>query len=698
MADVQGESKAPDVPVEGGPVRKINKMVLNQMGNEYSKLFERYSSDRKLIEQKWLRNLRQYLGIYDPEVERLLQANSSRAYPRITRVKCISLLSRVMNLMFPGNERNWEIKASPSADMDPDEVMAAVEDLMKLRQQQGLQTEPNEELLEAAVQDVAEKRAIELSKLIDDQLQELGGDQTEDYILINRRVLVSGIRYGAGVLQGPFIREEPRTVWQFTDDGGVEPVERVLYKPQFENVSIWDYYPDMAARKAPGDGYFLRKIMSKTGLRELADREDFFSDQIKDIIRSNPSGNYKAQEFEEQLRAMGNKAHVDDKNRDHNDKYEVIVWNGPIPADKLVHMGADVPEENKADRLDAELWMVGRRVIKADLNPWVRLGVDVKTIHTFIFDENDTSPLGDGLPDAMRDSQMAVCAAARMSLDNAAITCGPNLEVNLDLLKMDQDITQIEPYKIWYREGLDQAAGVPAVRKVEIDGHLGELQNLMTVFMQFADQETFIGPATGGDMTAMPSEPMRTAAGASMVRGDAALPFKDIVRNFDSFTQSVILSLVAFNKKYNPGLAPEGDYNIIARGATSLVAKEVRAMQVDALAQTLTDEEKDHIDSRKLARSRLAARDMEDMLVSDSQAQINRDQRMAAEQDQMQQMREMAAAQLREILSEAYKNITQGQKNTANAQATTATAALDILTRSVEVDNEQNTRPGEQAA
>jgi hypothetical protein len=113
-------------------------------------------------------------------------------------------------------------------------------------------------------------------------------------------------------------------------------------------------------------------------------------------------------------------------------------------------------------------------------------------------------------------------------------------------------------------------AQFPAVRKVEVDGHLPELENLIKLFMDFADMETFVGPATGGDVAKAPSEPMRTAAGASMLRGDAALPFKDIVRNFDTFKQSVILSLVQFNKKFNPGLAQAGDYNVIARGATSL--------------------------------------------------------------------------------------------------------------------------------
>ena len=45
-----------------------------------------------------------------------------------------------------------------------------------------------------------------------------------------------------------------------------------------------------------------------------------------------------------------------------------------------------------------------------------------------------------------------------------------------------------------------------------------------------------------------------------MLRGDAALPFKDVVRAYDRFTQSVLLSLVQFNRKFNPKRAAAGDY------------------------------------------------------------------------------------------------------------------------------------------
>ncbi|MFM7856222.1 MAG: hypothetical protein ACKO96_30940, partial [Flammeovirgaceae bacterium] len=103
LATAHSEIAPPDVrvgetPLSPAPVKVIKSDELRQLGQNLEKLFTQYVSDRRIAELKWLRNLRQYLGIYDPEIERDLSPNRSKAYPRITRVKCISVLSHIMNL------------------------------------------------------------------------------------------------------------------------------------------------------------------------------------------------------------------------------------------------------------------------------------------------------------------------------------------------------------------------------------------------------------------------------------------------------------------------------------------------------------------------------------------------------------------------------------------------------------------------
>lgn len=682
----------PAVPVEtaDAPARVINPQALIQLGMELMRLFKQYSDDRVLQEQKFIRNLRQYLGIYDPEIEKALEPNQSRAYPRLTRVKCISMLARIMNMMFPGNEKNWELDASPSAEMNPLDVKAAVEQLMQeyAASSNGQQPQMSDALVDEAVQRLAKQRARDLEKVIDDQLTEIGGDQTLDYISLVRQVVFSGIRYGLGVLEGPYLKTEKMTVWSPVT-GGFEPTERTIRKPLYEFLSVWDYYPDMSGKTlGTGEGYFTRKVMGRSGVRKLAERPDFFADQIKKYLTQNTGGNYRPKTFENELKMLGTKANVNDVKQDPGGKYEVIIWKGPVSAQTLMQVGVSVPEDKQGDDIEAEVWMLDNVVIKASMNAWRMMGCDVKTVHTFVFDEDDTSPIGNGLPNVLRDSQMNICNAVRMALDNASVVCGPMLEMNVALLRAGQDSKPIQAYQVFERDDDGLTAQFPAIREVKVESHIADLEALIEMFMKFADLETFVGPATGGDVEKTPSEPMRTAAGASMMKGDAALPFKDIIRNFDFFTQSVILSLVYFNRKFNPQLAAEGDYDVIARGATSLVAKEVRGIQTDILAQTLSPEDRDWIEEEDFVRQRLASRDMEGMMVSKDEAMRKRAARLAAQAEISDLEKEMMRAEIRNELSQAFKNITQGQKNSATADATTANAAIGILEAGTENGDE----------
>jgi hypothetical protein len=215
------------------------------------------------------------------------------------------------------------------------------------------------------------------------------------------------------------------------------------------------------------------------------------------------------------------------------------------------------------------------------------------------------------------------------------------------------------------------------VRNIPLDGHIDELLKVNEMFRNFADQETFVNPMTGGDMQKGPSEPFRTAAGASMIRGEAALPFKDVVRNYDVFTESFIGSIVLFNKHFNSKPSIKGDFQPVARGSTSLVAKEVRGMGYDQLATTLRPQEEMYVDWYKLLRERLSVRDMDpSILVTEDEAQ--RREQAAAEQAaaQAEQTATMVRAEVRKTLADAVKALTQADKNTSAADAQVYTAVL----------------------
>ena len=373
--------------VEGGedeaPVKELNPIELRNVGEKLTTLFEQYRSDRRILELRWLRNERQYLGIYDPEIEKELSVNRSKAYPRLTRIKCISVLSRLMNLMFPGNERNWEIHASPDPDMTPEDVKEAIENAQKKDQEKGIQTTVDLPYAMAAMQTWAEDHAETLTTLIDDQLQELGGDQTYDFIALNREVLRQGIIYGPGLLRGPFARETKSTKWVMDPTSKTPKAQKTtVYKPVFEFLRCWDFYPDLSAKTfAEMDGYFTRHVMSRAQIKKLSRRTDFMTKQIDSYLSAHQMGNYRPQPFETELRAMGVKVNVNEM-KTETSKYEVIVWHGQLSGAFLQMCGVKVDQDKLSDDMDAEVWTIEGNVIKCMLNPWAELDVDVKTLHT----------------------------------------------------------------------------------------------------------------------------------------------------------------------------------------------------------------------------------------------------------------------------------------------------------------------------
>jgi len=92
-----------------------------------------------------------------------------------------------------------------------------------------------------------------------------------------------------------------------------------------------------------------------------------------------------------------------------------------------------------------------------------------------------------------------------------------------------------------------------------------ELTKVVSLFNASPTRKASSTRDGAADIQKMPSEPFRNATGASMIRGDLALPFKDAVRNFDQFTLSVIPPrFIAFSRAFNRRPETEGDYHPIA--------------------------------------------------------------------------------------------------------------------------------------
>lgn len=679
--------------VEDGTGAVYYAEALARMGNHLSQRFSVHKADRRTQEQQWLRNLYQFTGKYDPEVESKLDANRSRAYPKLTRTKIMVIVARLMNLLFPQGDKSWGIGASKVPVLTQDDLTTAFRE-WRLEN-------PNAEVTREELDKIIRKFAVEAAEKmevhIEAQLQDAMGSATEtdnsDFVALCRRVILSAAIYNTGVLKGPMTLSRRKSTIAVTP--GIDPTVTMVdsFRPYFEAVDIWRYYPDMQARTfSDMEGEFEEHIYTKQQLEGLMRRDDFISEHIKEFLEKHQDGNYTPATHEQDLDNLAGMKQASQRGK----RYRVQEFWGNVSKEFVESTGLELPDDIEGvSQFRVTAWVADRWVIKLALNP---MPAHTNVYHKFVFDDSVPGLMGGSMCEIMRDSQMAVSSAARMLIDNASVTCGPMLEIDTSKLLGGQDIKTIGPYRNYFTDMRNNPAGHRAINNVSVDSHMNELLAVMNQFLQFSDMETFV--AGYGDVENTPGEALRTSAGASMVLGNAALPFRDIVRSFDRFTVSVLNALIEWNRIFNEDIEFVGDLRPVAKGATSLIAKEVRAFALDNLKQTLDEEEMMYIDSEKLLEQRLMARDIPVMDIKASQEEVDR-RKEAREQEReqaRQQAQELFRAELREILSESMKNAAQAKKHLDNADAAAVKALLDVAelpTKDVENANRQPNAPVE---
>lgn len=654
----------------------IDEEKLNALGARLFSMFSTYKTDRRAIEQRWMRNLYQVRGIYDPEVLNMIPADRSKAYPKMTAWMVRGTVARLMQMLFPQTEKNYGVRASPLPDLSTQQLQHVLDSLVAAKAQDGdpSQVQLSDDEIEKGIREFAVGKAEAMETKIDDDLQEM------EFVTLARKVVRSAAIYNIGVLEGPFHEKVKARTWQRdTNTGRYIAVEIDKYKPLYEFCPVWEYYPDLTAPDVTRqDGSFRRRIMTRAEVEGLASRADFLPDRVLDYLAKNTSGNYSAEWWESVMKGEPKSAQASVSHKESR-KYEVLSYWGAVTGRELRSAGVTVADSDLGRSFNANVWMIGDLVIKAKLAP---LGGDVRNFHIFVFEDDDLSILGNGLCDTLRDSQLSLCETVRAILDNVSVV-GPMAEVNTDMLTPGQSHS-ISKHKTWFRESNGgQSDAIPAVRNVTIDSHVHELLPLAQMFLGFADKESGLPPASLGDTSGGGSEALRTQRNASMFLGAAALPVRDTVRNYDTFTISLISSLVAWNAKYDPNPSRDGDHNIIARGSTSLIAKEVLAQSLAEFKQTLTPDELPHVKTRALLIERAKANDIPiDELMEDEDKANEIIQQNAQAQAQAQQAQtELIAAQVKQALAIALQNEAKAASEQAGIGLSAMQTILDAINK-----------------
>lgn len=546
---------------------------LGMLGGRLQRLFDDQVGKRADIETRWLEDLRQYNGLYDPDVAAALKdSNRSQAFINITRPKVNKFEARTGDMLFPTDERNWGIGPTPVPeliDQTGDRTPMTTEDGQAITVG-GKPVTPADAVGEILKE--AKKKAEMMQREMDDQLREC------NYNGVGRDVIHSAAVLGTGVLKGPVVIGKTKKSWrQIVDDVGTKAQVMTIedeHRPIAECVDVWNFYPDMNARSIDDAEFvFERHYMTRRQIRELKKRPGFIKSQI-DLLLQKEGDPRTTSYFVAELRTMSGTSQ-----QDMTGRFELIEYHGPITMADLEACGAEISEDaDPRDEVEGVVWFADGIVIKAVINP---LDTAERPYSIFCCENDDTSIFGLGIPRICRHQQQVINSAWRMAMDNAGLSTGPQIVINERLIRPADGNWALTPRKLWILND-PQAPINAAFASFEVNSHTQELLAIINQAKAMVDDESGVKPVDQGDAGVAP----RTNLGVAMMMNVHNIDTRRSVKMWDDgITKPFIGRLYDWNMQYNENEDIKGDYRVDARGSSALLVREMQQQSLMQLSQ-----------------------------------------------------------------------------------------------------------------
>ena len=546
---------------------------------------------KKPIEDEMLRALRQRNGQYEPDkLQQIKAQGGSEIYMMITEVKCRAAESWLRDILLDSGTPPWDIVPTPIPDLSPNDRreiqdIFANEVLTMLQENQKAPTkEEMAQIKEMVSQDYrfkilqdAQNRADKMKLKIEDQFAQGGwSDSFNDFI-------TDLVTFPAAFIKGPIVRRQRTLGWKTVMGRTVvEPTERLA--PEFERVDPFRIYPEPGITRIEEGYLFEHHPLSRSDLSDLIGVPGYDEDAIRRILDegSGPSWinedvelikNEEERKFYSYMRPT--------------DVFDALEFWGKVSGKMLREWGLteeEIPDE--AQEYDANVWMIGSYVIKAVLN-YDPLGQKPYCKTSFI--KCPGAFWGKGIPEIIEDIQNVCNAAARALVNNMGIASGPQVEVNLERIPPNEDITQMSPWKIWQVTNDPVGSSAPAVRFTQPEDNANTLVAVYDKFARLADDHSGIPAYLYGNTDVQGAG--RTSSGLSMLMGAAGKGIRQVVGHIDGdVIKPIVQRQFVYNMRYDEDESIKGDVQVVARGAVNLAVKEtVNVRRIEFLNATANE-------------------------------------------------------------------------------------------------------------
>jgi hypothetical protein len=532
------------------------------------------------VEPRMFSAVRARRGEYDPDVlQKIKQQNGSEIYMMLTSNKCRAAASWMRDVMLgTGSDKPWTLAPSPSPELPEDvememreyatqqmsQVIMATGNALPQTQLRRYLNELRDEYKYAMFQEAKFKVSLMEDKM-EDQLVEGGFMHAMDQFMDDITT------FPCAFLKGPVVRRKPRMKWTAGAQGGhqLSVVDTIVL--EWERVDPFMIYPSPSALGIEDGDLIERHKLRTTDLEALIGVEGYNDEVIRMVLEQYGQGG-----LQEWLSVDSTKADAEGRNSTHSmtnpdGRIDALQFWGVVSGKMLREWGMDekeIPDESK--QYNCEVWLIGSYVIKASLN-YHPLGL--KPYYKASYENVPGAFWGNSTYDLVRDCQDMCNSAARALSNNMGIASGPQAWVNVDRLPQGEEITNMFPWKLWQTTSDPMGASTPPVGFFQPTSNAQELMMVYEKFSVLADEYSGIPRyMTGGSPTGGAG---RTASGMSMLMSNANKSMKQVVANIDNNVMTPLLErLYFYNMRYGEDDTLKGDVMVVARGASSIVAKE----------------------------------------------------------------------------------------------------------------------------
>jgi len=544
---------------------------------------------KRPIEQIMLRAMRQRNGEYDADkLQQIRSQGGSQIYMMITEVKCRAAESWLRDILLDNGSPPWDLDPTPIPDLSPAqsrEVQAVfAEKILEIVQNSGQAPTVAQmaEIKEMVSQDYrfgvlqqSQNRADRMKIKIQDQFLQGGWDTAfNDFI-------TDLVTFPAAFIKGPIVRRQRALGWKTSPDGRtqVEPIERL--GPEYERVDPFRIYPEPGVGTIHEGYLFEHHRLSRTELSELIGVPGYDDDAIRKVLEIGNGQSWINEDVELQKDEEERKFYSYMR---PTTEYDALEFWGKVSGKMLIEWGMTEDEvPDPAREYDANVWLVGNYVIKAVLN-YDPLGQKPYAKTSFI--KCPGAFWGKGIPEIIEDLQGVCNAAARALVNNMGIASGPQVEINLDRIPANEDITQLSPWKIWQTVNDPVGSSSPAIRFTQPESRASELMGVYEKFSRLADDHSGIPAYVYGDLNVQGAG--RTSSGLSMLMGAAGKGIRQVVMHIDAdIVKPIVERQFIYNMRYDPDESIKGDVEVVAKGAINLAVKEtVNVRRIEFLNAT----------------------------------------------------------------------------------------------------------------